>query len=51
MVAYVVEQVDAVWLIAGPPLKSMDWMSPYVWDGAGQEAMDDDARGAQPAQL
>ena len=33
MVAYVVEQVDAVWLIAGPPLKSMDWMSPYVWEG------------------
>jgi beta-1,2-mannobiose phosphorylase / 1,2-beta-oligomannan phosphorylase len=33
MVAYVVEQVDAVWLIAGPPLKSMDWMSPYVWVG------------------
>jgi len=33
MVAYVVEQVDAVWLIAGPPLKSMDWMSPYVWAG------------------
>jgi predicted GH43/DUF377 family glycosyl hydrolase len=34
MVAYVVEQVDAVWLIAGNPLKSMDWMSPYVWMGA-----------------
>jgi predicted GH43/DUF377 family glycosyl hydrolase len=34
MVAYVVEQVDAVWLIAGEPLKSMDWMSPYVWTGA-----------------
>ena len=33
MVAYVVEQVDAVWLIAGQPLKSMDWMSPYVWLG------------------
>jgi len=33
MVAYVVEQVDAVWLIAGQPLKSMDWMSPYVWVG------------------
>ena len=34
MVAYVVEQVDAVWLFAGQPLKSMDWMSPYVWPGA-----------------
>lgn len=33
MVAYVVEQVEAVWLIAGEPLKSMDWMSPYVWMG------------------
>jgi predicted GH43/DUF377 family glycosyl hydrolase len=34
MVAYVVEKVEAVWLIAGEPLKSMDWMSPYVWPGA-----------------
>ncbi len=33
MVAYVVERVDAVWLMAGEPLKSMDWMSPYVWRG------------------
>jgi beta-1,2-mannobiose phosphorylase / 1,2-beta-oligomannan phosphorylase len=33
MVAYVVEQVDAVWLIANNPLKSMDWMSPFVWTG------------------
>ena len=33
MVAYVVERVDAVWLIAGEPLKSMDWMSPFVWLG------------------
>jgi beta-1,2-mannobiose phosphorylase / 1,2-beta-oligomannan phosphorylase len=33
MVAYVVEQVDAVWLFAAEPLKSMDWMSPYVWVG------------------
>ncbi|HXG81980.1 MAG TPA: glycosidase [Sphingomicrobium sp.] len=33
MVAYVVEQVDAVWLIAEEPLKSMDWMSPFVWMG------------------
>jgi beta-1,2-mannobiose phosphorylase / 1,2-beta-oligomannan phosphorylase len=31
MVAYVVERVDAVWLIAAEPLRSMDWMSPYVW--------------------
>lgn len=37
MVAYVVEQVDAVWLIAGEPLKSMDWMSPYVWTGPDQK--------------
>lgn len=33
MAAYVVEQVEAVWLIAAEPLKSMDWMSPYVWLG------------------
>jgi predicted GH43/DUF377 family glycosyl hydrolase len=33
MVAYVVEQVETVWLIAAEPLKSMDWMSPYVWRG------------------
>lgn len=33
MAAYVVEQVEAVWLIAAEPLKSMDWMSPYVWPG------------------
>ena len=37
MVAYVVGKVDAVWLIAGDPLKSMDWMSPYVWKGADQK--------------
>lgn len=37
MVAYIVEQVDAVWLIAGEPLKSMDWMSPYVWMGSDQK--------------
>ena len=37
MVAYVVEQVDAVWLIAGEPLKSMDWMSPYVWAGPDKQ--------------
>lgn len=33
MVAYVVERVESVWLIAAPPLKSMDWMSPFVWLG------------------
>lgn len=33
MVAYVVEKVDSVWLIAGEPLRSMDWMSPFVWCG------------------
>ncbi|HET9336961.1 MAG TPA: glycosidase [Sphingomicrobium sp.] len=37
MVAYVVEKVEAVWLIAGEPLKSMDWMSPYVWLGDDQK--------------
>jgi predicted GH43/DUF377 family glycosyl hydrolase len=37
VVAYVVEQVDAVWLIAGEPLKSMDWMSPYVWAGPDKQ--------------
>jgi predicted GH43/DUF377 family glycosyl hydrolase len=37
MVAYVVEKVEAVWLIAGEPLKSMDWMSPYVWMGKDQK--------------
>jgi beta-1,2-mannobiose phosphorylase / 1,2-beta-oligomannan phosphorylase len=34
MVAYVVEKVEAVWLIADEPLRSMDWMSPFVWMGA-----------------
>jgi predicted GH43/DUF377 family glycosyl hydrolase len=34
MAAYVVEKVEAVWLIAAEPLRSMDWMSPYVWMGA-----------------
>ena len=33
MVAYVVEKVEAVWLMANQPLRSMDWMSPYVWLG------------------
>ena len=37
MVAYVVEQVDSVWLIAAEPLKSMDWMSPYVWLGTDRK--------------
>ena len=37
MVAYVVEKVEAVWLIAGEPLKSMDWMSPYVWMGTDRK--------------
>lgn len=37
MVAYVVERVDAVWLMAGEPLKSMDWMSPYAWMGKDQK--------------
>ncbi len=33
MVAYVVEKVERVFLAADEPLKSMDWMSPYVWRG------------------
>jgi len=33
MVAYVVEKVEAVWLLANEPLKSMSWMSPFVWTG------------------
>ena len=37
MVAYVVEKVEAVWLMAGDPLKSMDWMSPYVWMGSDRK--------------
>lgn len=31
MVAYVVERLHDVCLIADEPLKSMDWMSPFVW--------------------
>ena len=31
MTAFVVDKIEAVWLIANEPLKSMDWMSPYVW--------------------
>lgn len=37
MVAYVVEQVEAVCLIASEPLKSMDWMSPFVWRGSDKK--------------
>ncbi|MCL6698205.1 glycosidase [Sphingomonas sp. NSE70-1] len=36
MVAYVVEQVDQVCLTAAEPLRSMDWMSPYVWAREGK---------------
>jgi predicted GH43/DUF377 family glycosyl hydrolase len=36
MVAYVVEQVDPVCLTANEPLRSMDWMSPYVWQKDGK---------------
>ncbi len=36
MAAYVVEDVEQVCLIAREPLKSMDWMSPYVWKGGGK---------------
>lgn len=31
MTAYVVEALDDVALKCGEPLKSMDWMSPFVW--------------------
>ena len=31
MPAYVVEQTEHVCLTCAEPLKSMDWMSPYVW--------------------
>nr|WP_295669437.1 glycosidase [Sphingomonas sp.] len=34
MVAYVVEALDDVKLSCGEPLKSMDWMSPFVWEDA-----------------
>jgi beta-1,2-mannobiose phosphorylase / 1,2-beta-oligomannan phosphorylase len=37
MVAYAVDQIDAVWLIANEPLKSMDWMSPFVWLGSDKK--------------
>ena len=36
MVAYVVEKIDPVCLTANDPLKSMDWMSPYVWEKEGK---------------
>ena len=36
MVAYVVEKVEDVCLAANEPLKSMDWMSPYVWARDGK---------------
>ena len=40
MVAYVIDGLDDVALSAGEPLKSMDWMSPFVWrDGKGFEMM------------
>ena len=36
MVAYVVKKVEDVCLTANEPLKSMDWMSPYVWEKEGK---------------
>lgn len=36
MVAYVVEKIEDVCLTANEPLKSMDWMSPYVWQKEGK---------------
>lgn len=35
MTDYVVEQVQDVKLAAAEPLKSMDWMSPFVWQAQG----------------
>jgi len=35
MVAYVVEKVEDVCLKADEPLRSMDWMSPFVWRDNG----------------
>lgn len=35
MVAYVVEALDPVTLVCGEPLRSMDWMSPFVWPDRG----------------
>jgi predicted GH43/DUF377 family glycosyl hydrolase len=39
MVAYVVEALDDVALVCGNLLKSMDWMSPFVWRENGQLRM------------
>jgi len=36
MVAYVVEDTEHVRLSCAEPLKSMDWMSPYVWEAQGK---------------
>ena len=36
MPAYVVEQTEHVRLTCAEPLKSMDWMSPYVWRAQGK---------------
>lgn len=36
MVAYVVEETEHVCLSCVEPLKSMDWMSPYVWQAEGK---------------
>ncbi len=36
MAAFVVEKVEDVCLEANEPLKSMDWMSPYVWAKDGK---------------
>lgn len=39
MVAYVVEALDEVALVCEEPLKSMDWMSPFVWREDGTMRM------------
>lgn len=39
MVAYVVERLDPVALTSSEPLRSMDWMSPFVWREADRLRM------------
>jgi predicted GH43/DUF377 family glycosyl hydrolase len=39
MVAYVVEGIDDIALLCEMPLKSMDWMSPFVWRETGDSSL------------
>ena len=50
MVAYVVEQVDTVWLIAARATEVDGLDEPLCWQ-ARTASLDDDARGAQSARL